>query len=112
MGVSDPGCDPAEELSILSSPAGVLRTMHGTRRAGCERFHFPDAVVTYDPRNFLLVTVPVPANCEALVGVEGPSWVCLSESTCRCLQRCWCMYLRRLRTRRLVTWRSALLQWM
>ncbi len=39
---------------------------------GVKRFHFPDAVVTYDNRNFLLVTVPVPADCEALVGPEGP----------------------------------------
>ena len=39
---------------------------------GAKRFHFPDAVVTYDTLNFLLVTVPVPANCEALVGTEGP----------------------------------------
>lgn len=39
---------------------------------GLKRFHFPDAVLTYDAHHYMMVTVPVPANCEALVADEGP----------------------------------------
>ena len=39
---------------------------------GMKRFQLPDAVLTYDARHYLIVTVPVPASCEALVGEDGP----------------------------------------
>ncbi len=39
---------------------------------GQKRFHLPDAVLHYDPEHFFLVTVPVPADCETLVGADGP----------------------------------------
>ena len=39
---------------------------------GQKRFHFPDAALTYNARRYLLVTVPVPADCEGLVGKDGP----------------------------------------
>ena len=39
---------------------------------GQKRFHVPDGVLTYDPRNYLVVTVPVPADCETNVAAEGP----------------------------------------
>ena len=39
---------------------------------GLKRFHFPDAVLTYDAQHYLLVTVPVPASCEAVVDDDGP----------------------------------------
>ena len=39
---------------------------------GQKRFHVPDGVLTYDPRNYLVVTVPIPADCETNVSPEGP----------------------------------------
>ena len=39
---------------------------------GRKRFHLPDHAITYDARNYLVVTVPVPADCETEVGAEGP----------------------------------------
>ena len=39
---------------------------------GRKRFHLPDHVLTYSARNYLVVTVPVPADCETEVGAEGP----------------------------------------
>ncbi len=39
---------------------------------GQKRFYLPDAVLHYDPEHFFLVTVPVPADCETLVGEDGP----------------------------------------
>ena len=39
---------------------------------GQKRFHVPDGVLTYDARNYLVVTVPVPADCETTVAPEGP----------------------------------------
>ena len=39
---------------------------------GQKRFHLPDQVLTYDARNYLLLTVPVPADCETVVGDDGP----------------------------------------
>ncbi len=39
---------------------------------GQKRFHVPDGVLTYDPENYLVVTVPVPADCETTVAPEGP----------------------------------------
>ena len=39
---------------------------------GRKRFHLPDHVVSYDARNYLLLTVPAPADCETLVAKDGP----------------------------------------
>ncbi len=39
---------------------------------GQKRFHLPDRVLTYDPQQYLLLTVPVPADCETVVGEDGP----------------------------------------
>ncbi len=38
---------------------------------GQKRFHVHDGVLTYDPRNYLVVTVPIPADCETNVAAEG-----------------------------------------
>lgn len=39
---------------------------------GRKRFHLPDRVVCYDAHNYFLLTVPVPADCETVVGLDGP----------------------------------------
>lgn len=39
---------------------------------GRKRFHLPDHVLSYDARNYLVVTVPVPADCETEVDDTGP----------------------------------------
>ncbi len=39
---------------------------------GQKRFHLPDRILTYDERQYLLLTVPVPADCETVVGDDGP----------------------------------------
>ena len=39
---------------------------------GRKRFHLPDRVLTYDARNYFLLTVPVPADCETTVAEQGP----------------------------------------
>ena len=39
---------------------------------GRKRFHLPDRVLTYDARNYLVLTVPVPADCETEVSEQGP----------------------------------------
>ncbi len=39
---------------------------------GSKRFHLPDRVVTYDAQRYLILTVPVPADCETLAGKDGP----------------------------------------
>ncbi len=39
---------------------------------GLKRFHLPDRVIGYDARNYLVLTVPVPADCETLIDTAGP----------------------------------------
>lgn len=39
---------------------------------GQKRFHLPDEVLTYDASRYLLLTVPVPADCETSVSQVGP----------------------------------------
>ena len=39
---------------------------------GTKRFHLPDRVLTYDASRYLVVTVPVPADCETIVCERGP----------------------------------------
>ena len=39
---------------------------------GSKRFHLPERVIRYDPRNYLVLTVPVPADCETLLDASGP----------------------------------------
>ena len=39
---------------------------------GSKRFHLPDRVVTYDARRYLVLTVPVPAECETEAAEDGP----------------------------------------
>lgn len=39
---------------------------------GQKRFHLPDQVLRYDARNYFLLTVPMPADCETMVNEEGP----------------------------------------
>ena len=56
-------CDP---VPVLYEPCIVIVAQ------GQKRFHVPDGVLTYDPRNYLVVTVPIPADCETTVAPEGP----------------------------------------
>ncbi len=39
---------------------------------GIKRFHLPDRVIHYDAHNYLVLTVPVPADCETVVDASGP----------------------------------------
>lgn len=39
---------------------------------GRKRFYVPDGVLAYDARRYLVVTVPVPADCETTVDRAGP----------------------------------------
>ena len=39
---------------------------------GQKRFHLPDQILTYDASRYLLLTVPVPADCETSVSSDGP----------------------------------------
>ena len=39
---------------------------------GMKRFHLPDRVIHYDAHNYLVLTVPVPADCETVVDASGP----------------------------------------
>ena len=39
---------------------------------GRKRFHLPDRVVTYHAERYLILTVPVPAECETEAGEDGP----------------------------------------
>ncbi len=39
---------------------------------GRKRLHLPDRVLTYDPGNYLVLTVPVPADCETEVRENEP----------------------------------------
>ena len=56
-------CQP---VPVLYEPCIVIVAQ------GQKRFHVPDGVLTYDPRSYLVVTVPVPADCETNVSPEGP----------------------------------------
>ena len=56
-------CNP---VPVLYEPCIVIVAQ------GQKRFHVPDGVLTYDPRNYLVVTVPIPADCETAVALEGP----------------------------------------
>ena len=53
-------------VPVLYEPCIVLVAQ------GQKRFHVPDGVLTYDPRSYLVVTVPIPADCETIVGKDGP----------------------------------------
>ena len=55
-----------EPVPVLYEPCIVIVAQ------GQKRFHLPDQVLTYDARNYLLLTVPVPAECETTVADEGP----------------------------------------
>ena len=39
---------------------------------GMKRFHLPDRVIHYDAHNYLVLTVPVPADCETVIDASGP----------------------------------------
>ncbi len=39
---------------------------------GQKRFHLSDQVLTYDAGHYLMLTVPMPADCETVVGRAGP----------------------------------------
>ena len=39
---------------------------------GRKRFHLPDQVITYDAGHYLMLTVPMPADCETVIGPAGP----------------------------------------
>ena len=39
---------------------------------GMKRFHLPDRVIQYDAHNYLVLTVPVPADCETVIDASGP----------------------------------------
>lgn len=56
-------CEP---VPVLYEPCIVIVAQ------GIKRFHLPDQVITYDAQNYLLLTVPVPADCETIVAENGP----------------------------------------
>ena len=56
-------CEP---VPVLYTPCVVVVAQ------GRKRFHLPDRTLTYDPSSYLVVTVPVPADCETMVGEQGP----------------------------------------
>ncbi len=60
---ADRSCEP---VPVLYEPCVVIVAQ------GRKRFHLPDQVLTYDARRFLLLTVPVPADCETEVATNGP----------------------------------------
>ncbi len=39
---------------------------------GMKRFHMPDRVIHYDTQNYLVLTVPVPGDCETVIDASGP----------------------------------------
>jgi AraC-like DNA-binding protein len=55
-----------EPVPVLYEPCVVIVAQ------GSKRFHLPDRVLTYDARNYFLLTVPVPAECETIAGRTGP----------------------------------------
>lgn len=57
---------PTPRTAVLYEPCLVIVAQ------GAKRFHLPDRVLRYDPRHFLLLTVPVPAECETEMGESGP----------------------------------------
>ena len=56
----------SEPVPVLYEPCIVMVAR------GQKRFHLPDQMLTYSARNFLLLTVPVPGDCETRVDNEGP----------------------------------------
>ena len=56
----------APPVPVLYEPCLVIVAQ------GQKRFHLPDQVLTYDARNYFLLTVPVPADCETTVAKKGP----------------------------------------
>ncbi len=56
----------SKPVPVLYEPCIVLVAR------GRKRFHLPDQMLTYSARNFLLLTVPTPADCETRVGHDGP----------------------------------------
>ncbi|RYE89426.1 MAG: AraC family transcriptional regulator, partial [Myxococcales bacterium] len=57
---------PTPRTAVLYEPCLVIVAQ------GAKRFHLPDQVLTYDPGRFLLLTVPLPAECETEMGDDGP----------------------------------------
>ncbi len=53
-------------VPVLYEPCIVLVAQ------GLKRFHLPEQVLTYDARRYLMLTVPVPAECETVVSPAGP----------------------------------------
>ena len=51
---------------VLYERCGVVVT------SGCKFFHLPDLTVRYDARNFLMLTTPVPADCQTVAGKGEP----------------------------------------
>ncbi len=56
----------SQPVPVLYEPCIVIVAQ------GRKRFHLPDQVLTYDSRNYLVLTVPVPADCETEVSEHGP----------------------------------------
>lgn len=56
----------APPMPVLYEPCIVVVAQ------GLKRFHLPDRVVTYDARNYLVLTVPVPGDCETEVYDDLP----------------------------------------
>ncbi len=59
-------CKSYEPVPVLYEPCIVIVAQ------GQKRFHGPEGTLTYDPRNYLVVTVPIPADCETRVTRDGP----------------------------------------
>ncbi len=56
----------SQPVPVLYEPCLVIVAQ------GQKRFHLPDQILSYDARNYFLLTVPVPADCETMVNQEGP----------------------------------------
>ncbi len=56
----------SQPVPVLYEPCIVIVAQ------GRKRFHLPDRVIPYDAGTYLLLTVPMPADCETTVSLEGP----------------------------------------
>ena len=56
----------SQPVPVLYEPCIVIVAQ------GQKRFHLHNRVVTYDSRNYFMLTVPAPADCETTVGPYGP----------------------------------------
>ena len=56
----------AQPVPVLYEPCIVIVAQ------GRKRFHLPDQVVSYDAERYLMLTVPMAADCETVIAPDGP----------------------------------------